>query len=144
MSGSSSTIRMSRPGFGPTPFLYPGTGPEVSPASCARSKILHYGKIRPPLADGGPCRIRTCGLRIRSPTLYPTELRALRPTVAEREGFEPSIQLWAVYWFSKPAPSASRPPLPISCNSAHPRAAGPLGSGVLDRALLGVKEIGVA
>src|SRR2546427_1755632 len=55
MSGSSSTIRMSRPGFGPTPFLYPGTGPEVSPAGCARSKILHYGKVRPPLADGGPC-----------------------------------------------------------------------------------------
>ncbi len=34
--------------------------------------------------------------------------------VAEREGFEPSIQLWAVYWFSKPAPSASRPPLPTT------------------------------
>src|SRR3954447_11669290 len=32
-------------------------------------------------------------------------------SLAEREGFEPSIQLWAVYWFSKPAPSASRPPL---------------------------------
>src|SRR5436305_15152224 len=61
---------------------------------------------------GGPCRIRTCGLRIRSPTLYPTELRGPSRAVAEREGFEPSIQLWAVYWFSKPAPSASRPPLP--------------------------------
>src|SRR5712691_183887 len=52
---------------------------------------------------GGPSRIRTCGLRIRSPTLYPTELWALT-ALAEREGFEPSIQLWAVYWFSKPAP----------------------------------------
>src|SRR5438105_8906635 len=79
MAGSASTTRLSRPGFAPTPFLYPGTGPDVPPAGCARSKILHYGKIRPPLADGGPCRIRTCGLRIRSPTLYPTELRALRP-----------------------------------------------------------------
>src|SRR5207245_5318311 len=54
---------------------------------------------------------RTCGLRIRSPTLYPTERRAPQQ-LAEREGFEPSIQLWDVYWFSKPAPSASRPPLP--------------------------------
>ena len=26
--------------------------------------------------DGTPGRIRTCGLRIRSPALYPTELRA--------------------------------------------------------------------
>src|SRR3990172_9597788 len=30
--------------------------------------------------------------------------------MAEREGFEPSIQVVPVYWFSKPAPSASRPP----------------------------------
>jgi hypothetical protein len=28
----------------------------------------------------------------------------LTSNMAEREGFEPSIQLWAVYWFSKPAP----------------------------------------
>src|SRR3989454_3671838 len=128
MSGSSSTIRMSRPGFGPTPFLYPGTGTEVSPAGCARSKILHYGKVRPPRRDGGPCRIRTCGLRIRSPTLYPTELRALRAAVAEREGFEPSIQLWAVYWFSKPAPSASRPPLPETLATVLPSADGRAGA----------------
>src|SRR5919198_2607502 len=32
------------------------------------------------------------------------------PQMAEREGFEPSIQVVPVYWFSKPAPSASRPP----------------------------------
>src|SRR5437660_256115 len=70
--------------------------------------------------DGGPCRIRTCGLRIRSPTLYPTELRAhlAARAVAEREGFEPSIQLWTVYWFSKPAPSASRPPLQTSTRAS--------------------------
>src|SRR5258708_37825020 len=36
--------------------------------------------------------------------------------LAEREGFEPSIQLWAVYWLSKRAPSASRPPLPDSAS----------------------------
>ena len=88
---------------------------------------------------GGPCRIRTCGLRIRSPTLYPTELRARRLTVAEREGFEPSIQLWAVYWFSKPAPSASRPPLPASVQPL-PRATCPRKRSVLDRALPGVKD----
>src|SRR3990172_13173434 len=29
--------------------------------------------------------------------------------MAEREGFEPSIQ-FPLYWFSKPAPSAPRPP----------------------------------
>ena len=88
---------------------------------------------------GGPCRIRTCGLRIRSPTLYPTELRARRLTVAEREGFEPSIQLWTVYWFSKPAPSASRPPLPASVQPL-PRATCPRKRRVLDRALPGVKD----
>ena len=30
-----------------------------------------------PLVSGAPDRIRTCGLRIRSPLLYPAELRAL-------------------------------------------------------------------
>src|SRR3990172_1365531 len=30
--------------------------------------------------------------------------------MAERVGFEPTIQVVPVYWFSKPAPSASRPP----------------------------------
>ena len=72
---------------------------------------------------------------IRSPTLYPTELRAQlfcatsnsvahpRPAqderchLAERQGFEPWIRL-PVYWFSKPAPSASRPPFPNSVSSS--------------------------
>src|SRR6266851_9826702 len=87
--------------------------------------------------SGGPCRIRTCGLRIRSPTLYPTELRALN-WLAEREGFEPSIQLWTVYWFSKPAPSASRPPLLklIANRSLGDR---PAGTSLLDRAAGAVK-----
>src|SRR3954452_16783046 len=57
-----------------------------------------------------------------SPTLPPaaSARRGQSPlllALAEREGFEPSIQLWAVYWFSKPAPSASRPPLPTSHRS---------------------------
>src|SRR5262249_7557236 len=34
-----------------------------------------------------------------------------RPSVAEREGFEPSIQLETVWRFSKALPSATRPPL---------------------------------
>src|SRR6266542_7161747 len=34
--------------------------------------------------------------------------------MAEREGFEPSIQ-FPVYWFSKPAPSAPRPPFRNLC-----------------------------
>lgn len=41
------------------------------------------------LFDGAPEEIRTPGLLIRSQTLYPAELRVL--TVAEREGFEPSV-----------------------------------------------------
>src|ERR1700737_4877108 len=59
--------------------------------------------------------------------------------LAEREGFEPSIQLWTVYWFSKPAPSASRPPLPASVQPL-PRATCPRKRSVLDRALPGVKD----
>src|SRR5205085_1506466 len=89
---------------------------------------------------GGPSRIRTCGLRIRSPTLYPSELWALTTMMAEREGFEPSIQLWAVYWFSKPAPSASRPPLhfpDLACDPAGGSAAGK--RRLLDHAPLRVK-----
>src|SRR3954468_20126157 len=55
----------------------------------------------------GPSNAPAYGLR-------PSRAKPALPAtaLAEREGFEPSIQLWAVYWFSKPAPSASRPPLP--------------------------------
>src|SRR5262245_1221039 len=65
--------------------------------------------------NGAPWRIRTSGLRIRSQTLYPAELRehffpTLLQFVAEREGFEPSIP-FRVCRFSKPVPSASRPSL---------------------------------
>src|SRR4051794_32148523 len=60
--------------------------------------------------------------------------------VAEREGFEPSIQLWTVYWFSKPAPSASRPPLQIVS-----RGEGRPGKrSVLDRREGAVKDVRAA
>ncbi len=38
----------------------------------------------PNLLVGAPCRTRTCDLLVRSQTLYPTELRARRPTEASR------------------------------------------------------------
>ena len=43
--------------------------------------------------DGTPRRIRTPSLLVRSQTLYPVELWAhlIRPFLAEREGFEPSV-----------------------------------------------------
>ena len=34
-------------------------------------------------------------------------------TVAEREGFEPSVEILSLRRFSKPLPSATRPPLRI-------------------------------
>ena len=40
------------------------------------------------LESGAPDRIRTCGLRLRRPTLYPAELRA-HEILARPEGFEP-------------------------------------------------------
>ena len=69
---------------------------------------------------GAPERIRTPGLLIRSQTLYPTELRvhawcrAGRSVVAEREGFEPSIEVMPLYSLSRGAPSAARPPLLVA------------------------------
>jgi hypothetical protein len=67
----------------------PGAWPEP-PVSPAKARV-RYGSF-----GGAPSRIRTCDLRIRSPTLYPTELWA-RPTVpeelAERPGFEPGTRL---------------------------------------------------
>ena len=35
------------------------------------------------------------------------------PTVAEREGFEPSVEILSLRRFSKPLPSATRPPLHV-------------------------------
>ena len=52
-----------------------------------------------------PSRIRTCGLRVRNPTLYPLSYRRLDPLIrqtsaafgeapkAGREGFEPSVEV---------------------------------------------------
>ena len=72
-----------------------------------------------PLADSrsnqrnGPLgRIRTSDRLVRSQVLYPAELRAGN-NVAEKEGFEPSIELQTLYSLSRGAPSASRPPLHI-------------------------------
>jgi hypothetical protein len=48
-----------------------------------KNKGLHnfvlktYKKLKGNLIFGAPGRIRTCGLRIRSPLLYPAELQAL-------------------------------------------------------------------
>ena len=36
----------------------------------------------------------------------------VKHTVAEREGFEPSVEVLPLRRFSKPLPSATRPPLP--------------------------------
>jgi hypothetical protein len=35
-------------------------------------------------------------------------------TVAEREGFEPSVEILSLRRFSKPLPSATRPPLHVT------------------------------
>src|SRR5262249_18049430 len=65
-------------------------------------------------------RIRTSDPRFRRPMLYPAELQP-QCFFAEREGFEPSIELLALYSLSKRAPSASRPSLPFVVGSGgHP------------------------
>ena len=38
----------------------------------------------------------------------------LQATVAEREGFEPSVEILSLRRFSKPLPSATRPPLHVT------------------------------
>ena len=38
---------------------------------------IHHIALIPKRLNGAPGRIRTCGLRIRSPLLYPAELQAL-------------------------------------------------------------------
>jgi hypothetical protein len=67
----------------------------------------------PPSVEGGgsgtPRRTRTPSLLVRSQTLYPIELWALQ-SVAEREGFEPSVRL-PVQLLSRQLPSAARAPL---------------------------------
>ena len=40
------------------------------------------------IIHGGPCRTRTCNLRIKSPVLYQIELTAQFPVEGDR-GFEP-------------------------------------------------------
>ncbi len=78
-------------------------------SSLTTKKARHIGLCK--YLNGAPGRIRTCDLQIRSLLLYPAELRA--HFMAEREGFEPSRQLLAVYSLSRRAPSA------ISAISPH-------------------------
>jgi hypothetical protein len=85
--------------------------------------------------SGAPGEIRTPDHQVRSLVLYPAELRARRSGIipspvilvnpkstsretnrvagrlAEREGFEPSIEFLTLYSLSRGAPSASRAPL---------------------------------
>ena len=57
------------------------------PQSEALTKLRYTHHV---VALGAPCRIRTRGLRLRRPLLYPAELRA-RILLSEREtGFEPA------------------------------------------------------
>ncbi len=43
-----------------------------------QTKKVFNSKLKTLVINGTPGRIRTCGLRIRSPLLYPTELQALK------------------------------------------------------------------
>ena len=88
--------------------------------------------------SSAPERIRTSDPRFRRPVLYPAELRVQKPAkrmrpfmdcqahngaasdlcvggadAAEREGFEPSVELLTLHSLSRRAPSATRPPLHI-------------------------------
>ena len=63
------------------------------PVAAARAALRKTRRDRPttPGASvrcpaGDPGRIRTCGLRIRNPPLYPTELRGLDASVTRRGG----------------------------------------------------------
>ena len=64
-------------GPGGLPLLYPrpqGAAPlTLRPQETAIKPVLRRGQLA---LHGAPGRARTCGLRIRSPTLYPAELRA--------------------------------------------------------------------
>ena len=88
------------------------------------------------IRNGAPGRIRTPDPLVRSQVLYPTELPAPKERMrimltkksqvkqfvalfhsiemAEKEGFEPSMELLTPYSLSRGAPSASRPFLRIN------------------------------
>jgi hypothetical protein len=51
-------------------------------AHCAALELVTEG-CKVLKQDGAPGRIRTCGLRIRSPLLYPAELQAQKCNVLE-------------------------------------------------------------
>ncbi len=48
---------------------------------------------------------------------YPERCESKR--VAEREGFEPSVEILSLRRFSKPLPSATRPPLHVTIQKDH-------------------------
>ena len=56
---------------------------------------------------GAPGAIRTPDPLVRSQILYPTELQVR--SLAEKEGFEPSIQVLPVCTLSRGVPSTTRP-----------------------------------
>ena len=61
--------------------------------------------------SGAPCRIRTCGLLVRSQTLYPAELRAHGPwvTIIAAFGLLPSLFLAATGAAAQPVPATGLP-----------------------------------
>ena len=67
---------------------------------------------------GAPGAIRTPDPLVRSQILYPTELRVR--ILAEKEGFEPSIQVLPVCTLSRGVPSTTRPLLQKKAQSYIP------------------------
>ena len=63
-----------------------GHGQSGSPGDVSRGLRRRGRPARPIIAlrVGAPCRTRTCDLLVRSQTLYPTELRALRGAASTR------------------------------------------------------------
>ena len=58
---------------------------------------------------GAPGTTRTCDLLNRNQTLYPTELRVHRRSLAEEEGFEPSVHVLRIRLISNEVVSAAHP-----------------------------------
>lgn len=59
-------------------------------------------------------------------------------TVAEREGFEPSVEILSLRRFSKPLPSATRPPLHVTTVGIgpHPQRKLSPGRSITDAGIL--------
>ena len=65
-----------------------GLEPSTAGTTIRSSNQLRY--THHAVALGAPCRIRTRGLRLRRPLLYPAELRARIPFSERETGFEPA------------------------------------------------------